>query len=46
MIIYELLEEESPIAERRANRQECVEKWARLSGYKTASAFLEAIFEL
>lgn len=46
MIIYELLEEESPIAERRANRQECVEKWARLSGYKSASAFLEAIFEL
>jgi len=45
-IIYELLEDESPAAERRADRYDCVEKWAKLSGYKSATSFLEAILAL
>lgn len=45
-IIYELLEEESPAAERRADRYDCTDKWAKLAGYTSSSSFLEAIMAL
>ena len=46
MIIAELLEDESPAAERRADRYDCIEKWAKLAGYAGSTSFLEALMAL
>jgi hypothetical protein len=45
-IIGELLEDESPAAERRADRYDCIEKWAKLAGYTGSTSFLQALMEL
>jgi len=45
-IIGQLLEDESPAAERRADRYDCIEKWAKLAGYPGSTSFLEALLAL